>query len=96
MEAARQRTAPEVDAVLIAPTAIGNQLYGLCAEEAALKEALFVLAKGADRGRMETDVFVKVQSSLFPTFLRNTSRFLNDVVQTHLPLIVLTSDIRPY
>ena len=61
MEMARRRTAPEVDAVLVAPTVVGNQLYGLCAEEAALRESLFVLAKGMDRGRMETDVFVKVR-----------------------------------
>ena len=60
MEMARQRTAPEVDAVLVAPTVVGSQLYGLCAEEAALRESLFVLTKGMDRGRMETDVFVKV------------------------------------
>ena len=81
MEVARRRTAPEVDAVLVAPTAVGNQLYSLCAEEAALKEALFVLAKGADRGRMETDVFVKVQSSFFPLHSREMTReSLNNVV----------------
>ena len=61
MEMAKRRTAPEVDSVLVAPTVVGDQLYGLCAEEAALKESLFVLAKGMDRGRMETDVFVKVR-----------------------------------
>ncbi len=65
MEDARRRTVPAVDEVLVAPTVVGGQLYELCAEEVALKETLFVLAKALDRGRLNVDVFVKVSPQGF-------------------------------
>lgn len=60
MEEARTREVPDVDDVLVTPTVVGGQLYTLCAEERAINEALFVLGKALDRGRIGADVFVKV------------------------------------
>lgn len=60
MEDARQRTVPSVDEILMAPTRVGNQLYETCAEEVALREALFVLTKALDAGRIGVDSFFKV------------------------------------
>lgn len=60
MEDARRRKAPDVDDVLVAPTVVGGQLYTVCAEERAAGEALFVLGRALDKGRVAPDVFVKV------------------------------------
>lgn len=60
MEDARRRKAPDVDDVLVAPTVVGGQLYNVAAEERALAEALFVLGRALDKGRVGGDVFVKV------------------------------------
>lgn len=60
MEDARRRKAPDVDDVLVAPTVVGGQLYTLAAEEKGIADALFVLGRALDRGRISTDVFVKV------------------------------------
>lgn len=60
MSDARTRQAPEVDDVLVAPTVVGGQLYALAAEEKGIAEALFVLGRGVERGRVSGDVFVKV------------------------------------
>jgi ESCRT-I complex subunit TSG101 len=60
MEDARRRTVPGVDEVLTAPTVVGNQLYELCADEVALREAMFVLTRALDKGRLSVEVFVKV------------------------------------
>ena len=65
MTSAKQRTAPEVDSVLVTPTAVGTQLYDLCAEEVAIREAIFVLTRALDYGRIETDVFVKVSMPIY-------------------------------
>lgn len=61
MEDAGRRRAPDVDDVLVVPTVVGGQLYGLAAEERGIKEAMFVLGRGLDRGRVGADVFVKVR-----------------------------------
>lgn len=63
MEDARRRKAPDVDDVLVAPTIVGGQLYTLAAEEKGIADALFVLGRALDRGRVSTDVFVKVSTS---------------------------------
>ena len=60
MGEARTRKVPDVDDVLVAPTLVGGQLYSLCAEERACADALFVLSRAFDRGRVGADVFVKV------------------------------------
>ncbi|ORY09028.1 UEV domain-domain-containing protein [Clohesyomyces aquaticus] len=64
MEDARGRNVPDVDEVLVAPTVVGGQLYSLCAEERALGDALFVLGRGLDRGKVGADVFIKQTRSL--------------------------------
>jgi hypothetical protein len=63
MDDARKRKAPDVDDVLVAPTIVGGQLYTLAAEEKGIADALFVLGRALDRGRVSADVFVKVRSS---------------------------------
>jgi ESCRT-I complex subunit TSG101 len=60
MEDARRRQAPDVDDVLVAPTFVGGQLYTLAAEEKGIADALFVLGRALDKGRVSADVFVKV------------------------------------
>jgi ESCRT-I complex subunit TSG101 len=60
MEDARRRQAPDVDDVLVAPTLVGGQLYTLAAEEKGIADALFVLGRALDKGRVGADVFVKV------------------------------------
>jgi ESCRT-I complex subunit TSG101 len=62
MEDARRRKAPDVDDVLVAPTIVGGQLYTLAAEEKGIADALFVLGRALDKGRVSTDVFVKVSA----------------------------------
>ncbi|KAF1349414.1 UEV-domain-containing protein [Lizonia empirigonia] len=64
MEDARRRQAPDVDDVLVAPTVVGQQLYTLAAEERGIADALFVLARALDKGRITADVFVKQTRSL--------------------------------
>ncbi|CAE7034214.1 hypothetical protein PTNB73_10493 [Pyrenophora teres f. teres] len=64
MEDARRRKAPDVDDVLVAPTVVGGQLYTLAAEERGISDALFVLGRALDKGRISTDVFVKQTRSL--------------------------------
>lgn len=64
MDDARRRQAPDVDDVLVAPTVVGQQLYGLCAEERGIADALFVLGRALDRGRISAEVFVKVCSMI--------------------------------
>jgi ESCRT-I complex subunit TSG101 len=50
---------PGIDEILVAPTVVGNQLYELIAEERALGDALFVLGRAVERGRVPGGVFVK-------------------------------------
>ncbi|KAF2127009.1 UEV-domain-containing protein [Dothidotthia symphoricarpi CBS 119687] len=64
MEDARQRKAPDVDDVLVAPTVVGGQLYVLAAEEKGIADALFMLGRALDKGRIGADVFVKQTRSL--------------------------------
>ncbi|KAH4284950.1 hypothetical protein HBH64_238440 [Parastagonospora nodorum] len=64
MDDARRRQAPDVDDVLVAPTFVGGQLYTLAAEEKGIADALFVLGRALDKGRVSADVFVKQTRSL--------------------------------
>ncbi|KAF1927523.1 UEV-domain-containing protein [Didymella exigua CBS 183.55] len=64
MDDARRKQAPDVDDVLVAPTVVGQQLYTLAAEERGIADALFVLGRALDRGRITADVFVKQTRSL--------------------------------
>jgi ESCRT-I complex subunit TSG101 len=64
MDDARRRQAPDVDDVLVAPTFVGGQLYTLAAEEKGIADALFVLGRALDKGRVSADVFVKVSTNV--------------------------------
>lgn len=63
MDDAQKRQAPDVDDVLVAPTVVGQQLYTLAAEERGIADALFILGRALDKGRITADVFVKVRDS---------------------------------
>lgn len=52
IQLAQQKKQPPIDEVLIAPTMVANQLWTLCAEEAACREAMYALQKAVDRGRI--------------------------------------------
>ncbi|KUI74369.1 hypothetical protein VM1G_09682 [Cytospora mali] len=55
---------PDVDQLLVAPTVVGNQLYELVAEERALADAIFVVGRAVERGRVSPAVFAKTTRSL--------------------------------
>ncbi|KAI0596169.1 UEV domain-containing protein [Biscogniauxia sp. FL1348] len=55
---------PNIDDLLVAPTVVGNQLYDLVAEERALGDAIFVLGRAVERGRITPTVFAKTTRSL--------------------------------
>ncbi|KAI9792697.1 MAG: hypothetical protein M1816_001796 [Peltula sp. TS41687] len=66
MDQARSRATvlPKVEDLLVAPTVVGGQLYRVVAEERALADAMFVLARGLDRGRVGVEAFLKQTRSL--------------------------------
>lgn len=57
-------TAPNIDELLVAPTVVANQLYELVSEERSLGDALFVLGRAVEKGRIEAQVFTKMTRSL--------------------------------
>lgn len=61
---AMSKKQPPIDEVLVAPTMVANQLWTLCAEEAACREAMYVLQKANDRGRVTGDVFIRQMRAL--------------------------------
>ncbi|KAL9096051.1 MAG: hypothetical protein Q9165_001573 [Trypethelium subeluteriae] len=64
MREARERPVPGVDEVLVAPTVVGSQLWGLCAEEVGIAEAMYALGRGLDAGRVGAEAFVKQTRAL--------------------------------
>ncbi|KAI1126599.1 UEV domain-containing protein [Nemania abortiva] len=60
----RTRKPPAIDDLLVAPTVVGNQLYDVVAEERALGDAIFVLGRAVERGRVSPAVFAKTTRSL--------------------------------
>jgi len=64
IESSQHRTAPNIDEILVAPTVVGNQLYELVSEERSLGDALFVLGRAVERGRITPAVFAKMTRSL--------------------------------
>ncbi|KAG9234322.1 ESCRT-I component [Amylocarpus encephaloides] len=64
IESSQHRTAPSVDELLVAPTVVGNQLYELISEERSLGDALFILGRAVERGRISPAVFTKMTRSL--------------------------------
>ncbi len=61
---AKSKPPPPIDDVLIAPTMVSNQLWNLCADEAACREAMYALQKAVDRGRVNGHDFVRQMRSL--------------------------------
>ncbi|KAK5170410.1 suppressor protein stp22 of temperature-sensitive alpha-factor receptor and arginine permease [Saxophila tyrrhenica] len=61
---AKTKPLPPIDDVLIAPTMVANQLWTLCAEEAACREAMYVLQRAVDRGRVSGHDFVRQMRAL--------------------------------
>lgn len=65
MERARERKVPDIDEVLVAPTVVGEQLYKVVADERGIADAIFLLGKAVDKGRIGADVFVRVSVFFF-------------------------------
>ncbi len=64
IENSARHPAPAIDDLLVAPTVVGNQLYDLVAEERALADAVFVLGRAVERGRVSPAVFARMTRSL--------------------------------
>ena len=59
-----QHPEPDVDELLVAPTVVGNQLYELVAEERALADAIFMLGRAVERGRIAPQAFARMTRGL--------------------------------
>lgn len=55
---------PPIDDLLVAPTVVANQLYDVVAEDRALADAIFVLGRAVERGRVAPAVFARNVRSL--------------------------------
>lgn len=64
IEGSRSHPAPDIDELLVAPTVVSNQLYALVAEERALGDAIFMLGRAVEKGRIPPAVFAKMTRSL--------------------------------
>lgn len=64
IDGSRSHPAPDIDELLVAPTIVSNQLYNLVAEEKALGDAIFMLGRAVERGRISPAVFAKMTRSL--------------------------------
>lgn len=64
IEGSRSHPVPDIDELLVAPTVVSNQLYTLVAEERALGDAIFMLGRAVERGRISPAVFAKTTRSL--------------------------------
>ncbi|KAM0816051.1 hypothetical protein AB5N19_01852 [Seiridium cardinale] len=60
----RRQAPPGIDELLVAPTVVANQLYDVVAEERALGDAIFILGRAVERGRIAPAVFAKTTRSL--------------------------------
>ena len=60
----QQTPVPAVDDLLVGPTVVAKQLYDLVAEERALADAVFMLGRAVERGRVSPAVFAKMTRSL--------------------------------
>ncbi|RFU74537.1 tumor susceptibility [Trichoderma arundinaceum] len=64
IEGSRSHTVPDIDELLVAPTVVANQLYRVVAEERALGDAIFMLGRAVERGRISPAAFAKMTRSL--------------------------------
>lgn len=54
-----QQKRPEIDAIIISPNAVGNQVYNCVAEEQAARDVRLALGRALDRGRIGVKEYVK-------------------------------------
>ncbi|KAH0494820.1 hypothetical protein TgHK011_008405 [Trichoderma gracile] len=64
IEGSRSYVVPDIDELLVAPTVVANQLYRVVAEERALGDAIFMLGRAVERGRISPAAFAKMTRSL--------------------------------
>ncbi|KAL7792593.1 UEV domain-containing protein [Trichoderma ceciliae] len=64
IEGSRSHIVPDIDELLVAPTVVSNQLYRVVAEERALGDAIFMLGRAVERGRISPAAFAKMTRSL--------------------------------
>ncbi|OAA79848.1 tumor susceptibility protein [Akanthomyces lecanii RCEF 1005] len=64
IEGSANHARPDIDELLVAPTVVSNQLYSLVAEERALGDAIFMLGRAVERGKIPPAVFAKTTRSL--------------------------------
>ncbi|KAK3375724.1 ESCRT-I component [Lasiosphaeria ovina] len=64
IESSDRHPKPNIDELLVAPTVVGNQLYELVAEERALADAIFVLGRAVERGRIAPGTFARTTRNL--------------------------------
>ncbi|TEY38067.1 hypothetical protein BOTCAL_0503g00020 [Botryotinia calthae] len=64
LQTSQHRTPPSIDELLVAPTVVGNQLYELVCEERSLGDAIDVLGKAVERGRISGPTFAKMTRGL--------------------------------
>lgn len=64
VEASRKQEQPSIDEVLVAPTIAAQQLWNLCADQAAIVEVLYCLQRGVASGRIGSTDFIKTTRSL--------------------------------
>lgn len=60
----KNKPLPPIDDLLVAPTMVAQQLWNVVAEEAGCREAMYVLQKALDRGRISGDGFVRQMRAL--------------------------------
>lgn len=61
---AKTKLPPNIDEVLVAPTMVAQQLWNCIAEEAAAREAMYVLQRAVDKGRIGGEDFVRQMRGL--------------------------------
>ncbi|KAK6428046.1 Suppressor protein stp22 of temperature-sensitive alpha-factor receptor and arginine permease [Oleoguttula sp. CCFEE 5521] len=64
ISAAKTKPLPPIDEVLVAPNLVSQQLWTLCAEEAAAREAMEALQRALDKGRVGAGEFVRLMRGL--------------------------------
>ncbi|PQE21092.1 ESCRT-I component protein [Rutstroemia sp. NJR-2017a WRK4] len=64
LSSSQHRTPPSIDELLVAPTVVGNQLYELVCEERSLGDAIFILGRAVERGRISAPTFAKMTRGL--------------------------------
>ncbi|RAL58167.1 hypothetical protein DID88_002338 [Monilinia fructigena] len=64
LQTSQHRTPPSIDELLVAPTVVGNQLYELVCEERSLSDAIDVLGRAVERGRISGPTFAKMTRGL--------------------------------